>query len=347
MPNNGGYIGITKSIEDEEPDGIWSMDDVHLRQTNYVPLAGNGQELFTTPGIHTFTVPAGVTSICVVVVGGGGAGAPYFGMGGAGGGLAYKNNITVTPGANCTITVGAGGVSNTINVFSTTADSGTIASGNGEDSSFTDGSITVTATGGEHGAGLSSARTSPVGGGPSGTYDGGGTGGTCLGRYSSDDLGDQSYTSSGGGGAGGYTGDGGDGAGAPSGSYSEATDGINDAGGGGAGMSVATRSGYAWGGAGGGGVDVYGAGSAGAGGTFDPTSSSPDSSMRGEPGSGGSYGGLPQVDSTGGEGGAWGGAGGSGNGSSSFSKGGNGAQGAVRIIWGAGRAFPSTNTADV
>ena len=45
------------------------------------------------------------------------------------------------------------------------------------------------------------------------------------------------------------------------------------------------------------------------------------------------------------DGGAYGGGGCSASGFFSYS--GNGARGAVRIIWGADRAFPATNTADV
>jgi len=41
-------------------------------------LSGNtsiyGQEAFTTPGTYTWIAPAGVTSVAVVCVGGGGAG---------------------------------------------------------------------------------------------------------------------------------------------------------------------------------------------------------------------------------------------------------------------------------
>jgi hypothetical protein len=48
-------------------------------------------------------------------------------------------------------------------------------------------------------------------------------------------------------------------------------------------------------------------------------------------------------------GGNYGGGGGGGyyDSSTSTYKGGNGAGGAVRIIWGAGRSFPSTNTGNV
>lgn len=83
--------------------------------------AVRGCAVYTTPGTYTFTVPAGVTSISMVAVGAGERGYPsaaycagccgrYFsdGYGGYGGGLAYKNNYTVSPGQTLTIHVGCG-----------------------------------------------------------------------------------------------------------------------------------------------------------------------------------------------------------------------------------------------
>lgn len=83
--------------------------------------AVRGCAVYTTPGTYTFTVPAGVTSISIVAVGAGESGYPsgaycagccgiYFsdGYGGYGGGLAYKNNYTVSPGQTLTIKVGCG-----------------------------------------------------------------------------------------------------------------------------------------------------------------------------------------------------------------------------------------------
>ena len=122
----------------------------------------------------------------------------------------------------------------------------------------------------------------------------------------------------GGGGAAGYGGNGGQG-----GRYSEQTDGANGGGGGGAG------------GGGGGGVGILGQGSNGAKSTAYPNGGSGGSS-----GTNGGNGTNP-----GGAGGTYGGGGGGGqNGNHA---GGTGSDGAVRIIWGSGRAFPATNTADV
>jgi hypothetical protein len=108
-------------------------------QTLIGSLAGiRGEAVFTTPSTYSWTVPAGVTSICVVVIGGGagtasnvdGIGSSY--IGGGGGGLCYKNNISVTPGTSYTIIVGAGGGSGS----------------NGEASSFIGPSASMSAGGG-------------------------------------------------------------------------------------------------------------------------------------------------------------------------------------------------------
>lgn len=100
-----------------------------------------GEQVYDIPGTYTWTVPAGVTSICVVCVGGGagtaanvdGIGTAYYG--GGGGGLTYKNNISVTPGDSYTVIVG----------------SGNGAGGAGGNSSMSGTSISMTAGGGQVG----------------------------------------------------------------------------------------------------------------------------------------------------------------------------------------------------
>ena len=157
--------------------------------------------------------------------------------------------------------------------------------------------------------------------GSGGTYvgDGGGNGGDGgTGRYS------------GGGGAGGYSGDGG--AGASVTSNSDPRVGSNGSGGGGGG------GGGFYAGSGGG-VDVYGEGASGTGGT--------GASNNGNGGGGGGSGGEDGAHystSGGGTASRYGGAAGYRVAdlypSTSV---GRGADGAVRVIWGTGRAFPSTN----
>jgi hypothetical protein len=76
-------------------------------------LAKDINILYTTPGSYTYTVPAGIKSLCVLCVGGGAAGAyNQFGSaagGGGGGGLIWVNKIIVTEGQRFNIIVGAGG----------------------------------------------------------------------------------------------------------------------------------------------------------------------------------------------------------------------------------------------
>lgn len=69
------------------------------------------EQEYLTPGSYTWTVPAGVTSISAVGIGGGGGGSQKItgGTGGQGGSLQYVNQIPVTPGDEYTVVIGAGG----------------------------------------------------------------------------------------------------------------------------------------------------------------------------------------------------------------------------------------------
>lgn len=249
------------------------------------PAAPPGDQQYVSPGTYTWTVPSGVTSICVVCVGAGGQGGSGDPINGGGGGaLAYVNNVSVTPGSTYSVLVG----NVTTYGYSAASESSSFGSlcvagggGNGNGNSL--GGVVVTGTGGQGGKG--------------------GTGGTGA-------------NGAGGGGAGGYSGKGGDGTvGAVN-----ASAGSGGGGGGGVGQSGGSGAGM-----GGGGVGLFGSGANGAGGTVGSYSSSC--------GQGGSGGGA--ANSSTGHGGAYGG--GSGGGHSGTSAG----SGAVRIIWGVGRSFPS------
>ena len=83
--------------------------------------ASSGDAVFVIPGSSTWTVPAGVTSVCIVCIGGGGGGSQSYiyndegnqittSISGGGGGLGYANNITVTAGESLTINVGSAGL---------------------------------------------------------------------------------------------------------------------------------------------------------------------------------------------------------------------------------------------
>jgi len=276
----------------------------------YLAIASGPQMAFTTPGTYSWTAPAGVTSVSVVAIGGGAGASGNAGSGyggGGGGALAYKNNITVVPGNNYTVVVGIGGIS--------AVSSGQSA---GEDSTFTVGTSTLVAGGGQLGQWCGGGAGGGAGGTKSGD-DGGGVGGT--GGIAN------SCFSGGGGGTGGYSGAGGNGGAA----NSAGTDGAGGGGGGGGGGPYSNGDG-----AGGGGVSIYGLGSNGLGGS--------GGGVGGGGGSSGTDGGAGAVCIQGGGGLYGGGAGGLKNNGCSVN---NGGGGAVRIIWpGATRQFPSTGTAD-
>jgi len=63
-----------------------------------------GEVIYDTPGEYVFTVPAGVTEICAVAVGRGGRNNDALDSGG-GGGLGYKNDVPVVPGAEILVYV--------------------------------------------------------------------------------------------------------------------------------------------------------------------------------------------------------------------------------------------------
>ena len=64
---------------------------------------------------YSWVAPTGVTKVSVVAIGNGKCGGTgncticVSGLGGGGGGLGYKNNISVTPGTGYTVVVGSAG----------------------------------------------------------------------------------------------------------------------------------------------------------------------------------------------------------------------------------------------
>ncbi|MDP3215483.1 MAG: hypothetical protein Q8S73_15350, partial [Deltaproteobacteria bacterium] len=267
-----------------------------------------GERVFMASG--SFVVPAGVTQVSVVVVGAGGSFdysvSTQGGQGG--GGLCYRNDIPVTPGASVPVVVGV-------------APSG---GGNGGDSSFNG---TLIARGGR------GTRVATGGAG------GGGTGGTCFnGGAGGNASGYRNW--GGGGGAAGYAGAGGrGGTGSSTMCLNDATAGSGGGGGGGGASGSTVGSADDIGGSGGG-VGLRGLGPNGAAGAPNCNTSRTCYGY-GYPGGGGSGGGAgtgrggtrPECGGTGisGSGGTYGGG-------ASIGRGGDGA---VRIIWGPGRSFPS------
>lgn len=64
-----------------------------------------GQQAYTTAGTYSWVAPTGVTKVSVVAVGSGASGGSN--IGGGGGSLGYKNNISVTPGSSYSVIVAA------------------------------------------------------------------------------------------------------------------------------------------------------------------------------------------------------------------------------------------------
>lgn len=285
-----------------------------------VPYTEPGQQAYTTPGTYSWTAPAGVYAVSVVCVGGGGSGNHGYGTdtaggaGGGGGGLGWKNRISVTPGQSYTVVVGSGGAN--------TAAGGFSGNGTAGSNSYFISETTVKGEGGK--AAFNNT------GGAGGTYvgDGGGNGG--AGANSA------SFNPGSGGGAGGYSGNGG------SGTRTTGNSGSGGGGGGGGGGGFMAAGG-------GGGVGILGQGANGAGGTAGPYLEPAGGGGGGSGGANGTNGstGTNGRNNAGGAGGGYGGGGGGAVIQYDTATGGAGAGGAVRIIWGTGRSFPSTNTSNM
>ncbi len=312
MPLTGHSIGDLAFAEDTDRMFLWNNGWYMVSTTGTVDLTGSA--IFTTTGASTFTVPADITSICVLCVGAGGAGGwftnPDDSPGGGGGGLAYANNISVSPGQVININVGAGGTSPGGNGGDTWFNSDTILNGKGGEGGKYNGA-TGRYNGGNGGASQGSIRT------------GGGSGGN-------GGIGDTTYSPGGGGGAGGYAGNGGNGANSASNNTDPVAGQNAPAGGGGGGGSTENNDA-----GGGGGVGIYGQGASGSGGTASVDGDG------GKGGSGGENGSSGVGTGANGAGGIYGGGGAGGEGAVYLP--GDGADGVIRVIWGSGREFPSTN----
>lgn len=277
-----------------------------------IVLSEFGEAFFSLAGTYTWIAPVGTSSVDAICVGGGGGGNygpnsnPGTRAGGGGGALAYRNDIPVTAGTSYTVVVGAAGPVQADGGASYFISAATLQAGGG-------GAGTSAGVGGAGGA-----VTAPGGGGGAGGAGGG-----------------NASTGKGAGGAGGYAGAGGTG-----------TSGSAGAGGGG-GASIATTIGDGWGSAGGGGVNVFGQGTNGFGGAAPPGQPA-QAWYRGGGGSGGTDGsdGSQYLWGGGGSGGKFGGGGGYGVGTQWGGGGGPGGAGAVRILWGPNRSFPSTNVGE-
>lgn len=302
-----------------------------------------GQKVFTSVGTTTWTVPVGVTSITAVCIGGGGgaggSSASFPSAGGGGGGLSFGSTISVTPGDVLYIRVGSGGTGG--RSYDNLPDITATAGSAGESSYIKTGSHSGTSlleAGGGGGGGTSSIGSAV--GGSGGTSTGtartnggtGGAGGSNAGGIS---------RGAGGGGAAGYTGNGGGGRNGGTASILNGYDG-SGGGGGGGGNSTSSPNDEVYNS--GGGVGLFGQGENGTGGNGSTSSVL----CGGSGGSGGSRG-SASTSSVRSVGGTYGGGGGTKEDTTTDSirrDGGDGGQGAVRIVWGAGRSYPSTNTSN-
>ena len=91
----------TGKYQDSVASGVWSVQEAFTyKKAGLWPTAGSvkppQQVLYSSVGTYSFVAPEDVTSVSVVAVGGGGR---------AGGGLGWKNNISVTPGASYTVSI--------------------------------------------------------------------------------------------------------------------------------------------------------------------------------------------------------------------------------------------------
>tara|TARA_Y100000287_G_scaffold16564_1_gene11666 strand:+ start:2481 stop:3929 length:1449 start_codon:yes stop_codon:yes gene_type:complete len=257
FPNNGIVYGYPKN------------DTASIRPVRRVPLVPTqdgptGQTEYTNAGTYSWTAPAGVTSVCVVCVGGGGhgydqneSGSTGSNVPGGGGGLGWKNDITVVPGQSYTVKVGGESYDNL-------GIPGSATPGAGGGTSYFIDDTTVYGGGG--------GVLNYTGGEYLGDGGGRGGGGTCWGGC----------------GAGGYSGNGG------IGGYSTNAAGNGAGGGGGGGGGANFPAG------GGGGVGIYGQGANGAGagttqggggGSNGTNGTAGDGSYGNNRGNGGNYGG--------------------------------------------------------
>ena len=105
---------VADAIEENyDPTYYTSPADSLLEFRNYGAEPTLTTETFSTTGTHTWTCPAGVTSVTAEVWGagggGGGGGSTYQGGGGGGGNSFIAGTSATTPGVDYTYKVGAGG----------------------------------------------------------------------------------------------------------------------------------------------------------------------------------------------------------------------------------------------
>lgn len=107
ISTNGGSVNLNGPVQ------LWNDLTINTGGGN-LQFGGTVESLrldtYIDPAVtSTWTAPAGVTQVEVLVVAGGGGGGYDAGGGGGGGGVEYNTAFAVTPGSGYSITVGAGG----------------------------------------------------------------------------------------------------------------------------------------------------------------------------------------------------------------------------------------------
>ena len=179
---------LSNSAPPSYTTGLWTM------RQQLQAAAGTGSQYYQSAGTFSWVAPAGVTSVCVVCIGPtlDWANGAYYGRGG--GGLGWKNNITVIPGNSYNVQVGSSATGTDSFFISDTTVKGGCATGSSTGGTY------VGDGGGNGGAGgaATGPTTSGGGGGGAGGYAGNGGAGGAQGANS----GSAAATSSGGGGGG-------------------------------------------------------------------------------------------------------------------------------------------------
>lgn len=166
-PNGSENIdGATTKVVVGPASGFIACDGSALYTFGFMAANPPSQQIFTASG--TWTRPAGVTRVIVEVVGGGGGGGgassgsvSWFAASGGGSGAYSRKLIDVSSIASATITIGASGPGGAAGSNDGTA---------GGNSSWADGTNTVTSNGGSPGLGSAADFRS---GGAGGTATGG------------------------------------------------------------------------------------------------------------------------------------------------------------------------------
>jgi len=170
------------------------------------PVSDRGEALFTQPETTQWTCPEGVTSVCVVCIGGGMNGATGSYASGGGGGLGWRNNIPVVPGTQYEVKVGNVGNESYFIDNTTVCGKGGVRSSN---TGTPNGANFVGEGGGRGGAGWTGSSSNYGGGGAGGYSGNGGRGGEGGTSSPAQSKGQAGVGGAGGGGGGYFSGAGG------------------------------------------------------------------------------------------------------------------------------------------